>query len=173
MVEKSILFTYDWRPCWMYQMVQIDLIWYNDNIHMDVWYMCRVWISTVFLFVMIAFKELLSLKDPFWSLCNSIKEVSSMLTHHGNKITEDNGKLQFHLRKLVGFHILLSEYIFLGCNWWEVIIRLDNGLEKATSYYLNQWWPSWATHICGTNQLMLRPIYELKNPELFGLVGSR
>ena len=58
-----------------------------------------------------------------------------LLTHlptgkHGVKITDDNNSVQFRLWKLVTFDNCFIEVCSLGCDWWEVIIGLDNCLAS-------------------------------------------
>ena len=49
MVEKSILFTKNWQPYWIYQMGPIGVIWSNDNVYIHLWYVWSVCISAIFL----------------------------------------------------------------------------------------------------------------------------
>ena len=47
---------------------------------------------------------------------------------------------KFHWNMFSGVQLTISQHWF---RWWL-------GAEQATSHYLNQWWPSSLTHICGT-----------------------
>ena len=35
---------------------------------------------------------------------------------------------------------------------WSLFLRVQLTIDQATRHYLNQCWPSWPTHICGTGR---------------------
>ena len=53
---------------------------------------------------------------------------SAFLGQIVRKITENNFKYNFVNENWLVLMILLIEFCSLGCDWWEVIIGLDNSL---------------------------------------------
>ena len=53
-------------------------------------------------------------------------------------------QLKIHWSLFIRVQLTISQHWF---RYWV-------GAEKAASYYLNQWWPSSLTHICGTKQVL-------------------
>ena len=72
----------------------------------------------------------------------------------GDKITGNDLKCNF-VKVIVYFLYFLPWLFFLECDWWEVIIDLDNDCVQQVTY-LKQWWSGLLIQICVTRHQWVR-----------------